>query len=105
LYQKYCKETVRDEVAIEFDIQHEYARQRDYLERTVASLRKKVAKDQGIHRADNVHIMQENVTLIKEINQLRRELKGAKTNEKAAELALKHLSMAEGTQVVQLPSV
>jgi len=45
------------------------------LERSVASLQKKLTKDTEIHRADNVRIMQENVTLIKEINDLRRELK------------------------------
>lgn len=40
------------------DIQREYARQREHLERSVASLRKKLAKDSEIHRADNVRIMQ-----------------------------------------------
>lgn len=40
------------------DIQKEYARQREHLERSVASLRKKLAKDTEIHRADNVRIMQ-----------------------------------------------
>ncbi|KAJ3172248.1 Cilia- and flagella-associated protein 57 [Geranomyces variabilis] len=72
------------------DVQQEYARQREHLERTVASLRRKVTKDQNIHRADNVRIMSENVALIKEINQLRRDLKGTRAREKAAEIALKH---------------
>ena len=40
------------------DIQQEYSRQREHLERSVASLRKKLAKDSEIHRADNVRIMQ-----------------------------------------------
>ena len=40
------------------DIQKEYARQREHLERSVASLRKKLVKDTEIHRADNVRIMQ-----------------------------------------------
>ena len=40
------------------DIQKEYARQREHLERSVASLHKKLAKDTQIHRADNVRIMQ-----------------------------------------------
>ena len=43
---------------MDVDIQKEYARQRDHLERSVASFRKKLAKDQQIHRADNVRIMQ-----------------------------------------------
>jgi len=71
---------IRDDVAeaaagMDHDIQKEYARQREHLERSVASLRKKLSKDSEIHRADNVRIMQENVSLIKEINDLRRELK------------------------------
>merc|ERR1712003_564938 len=78
------KKYVQSEQAVEaagmdVDIQKEYARQRDHLERSVASFRKKLAKDQQIHRADNVRIMQENVSLIKEINDLRRELKIART--------------------------
>ena len=40
------------------DIQKEYSRQREHLERSVASLRKKLSKDTEIHRADNVRIMQ-----------------------------------------------
>ena len=40
------------------DIQKEYSRQRKHLEQSVASLRKKLAKDTEIHRADNVRIMQ-----------------------------------------------
>jgi hypothetical protein len=96
LYQKYCKDVIHAEETIEVDIQQEYARQREYLERTVSSLRKKVAKDQGLHRIDNVHIMQENVALIKEINQLRKDLRGVRQREKAAELALKHITNSEG---------
>ena len=36
----------------------EYARQREHLERSVASLRKKLSKDTEIHRADNIRVMQ-----------------------------------------------
>lgn len=44
--------------SVDADIQREYARQREHLERSVASLRKKLEKDNEIHRADNVRIMQ-----------------------------------------------
>ena len=71
------------------DVQQEYARQREYPERTVASLRYKFHKDQDVHRTDNVKIMQENVTLIKEINQLRRNLSSAKQKERALECEVK----------------
>ncbi|KAJ3293662.1 Cilia- and flagella-associated protein 57 [Borealophlyctis nickersoniae] len=91
LYQKYCKSHDTPTSALEADVQAEYARQREHLERTVASLRRKVLKDQGLHRQDNVRIMAENVALIKEINQLRRDLKGARAREKAAEVGVKGL--------------
>ena len=51
--------TLQTETAsVDADIQKEYARQREHLERSVASLRKKLSKDTEIHRADNVRIMQ-----------------------------------------------
>ena len=46
------------------EIQNEYSRQREHLERSVASLRKKLAKDSEIHRADNVRIMQVRRTVL-----------------------------------------
>ncbi len=36
----------------------EYARQREHLERSVASLRKKLSKDSEIHRGDTIRVMQ-----------------------------------------------
>lgn len=47
-----------ESASVDADIQKEYSRQREHLERSVASLRKKLAKDSEIHRADNVRIMQ-----------------------------------------------
>ena len=44
--------------AAERDMGSEYARQREHLERSVASLRKKLAKDTEIHRKDNIRVMQ-----------------------------------------------
>ncbi|KAJ3100632.1 Cilia- and flagella-associated protein 57 [Physocladia obscura] len=96
LYQKYCKEVVKDEEALDLDIQQEYARHREYLEKSVNSLRQKVSKDQGVHRSENVQIMQENAVLIKEINQLRRDLRSVRSKEKAAELALRHIASFAG---------
>ena len=60
---------------MEEDIQKEYNRQREYLEKSVESLKRKLQKDMELHRSDNMRIMQENVSLIKEINELRREVK------------------------------
>ncbi|XP_074640882.1 cilia- and flagella-associated protein 57-like [Tubulanus polymorphus] len=88
LYQKHVQEDITETASVDADIQKEYSRQREHLERSVASLRKKLSKDTEIHRADNVRIMQENVSLIKEINDLRKELKIARTQVHDLEAAL-----------------
>ncbi|XP_062921097.1 cilia- and flagella-associated protein 57 [Mobula hypostoma] len=76
LYEKYVPQTdVFDIAAIDLDIQQEFGRQRNHLEKSIATLQKKLLTDAEIHRIDNVRIMQENVALIKEINDLRQELK------------------------------
>ena len=75
LYQKHVKDDTRCGTEGEEDLQRESNRQRDYLERTVDSLKKKLVKDSDTHRADATRIMSENVLLIQEINQLRREVK------------------------------
>merc|ERR1711924_190296 len=59
---------------LDSDIQREYNRQRDYLEKSVESLKRKLLKDSEVHRQDNMRIMQENVSLIREINDLRKEI-------------------------------
>ncbi|XP_018422114.1 PREDICTED: cilia- and flagella-associated protein 57 isoform X1 [Nanorana parkeri] len=90
LYSKYVQESdVAEIVGIDADIQREYARQREHLERSLSTLQKKLVKDTEIHRVDNVRIMQENVTLIKEINELRRELKVSRTKVHDLEVALR----------------
>ncbi|XP_048717483.1 cilia- and flagella-associated protein 57 isoform X3 [Caretta caretta] len=81
LYSKYVQQADMVEiVGVDTDLQQEYTRQREHLERNLATLKKKVVKESEIHRADNVRIMQENVSLIKEINELRRELKVTRTH-------------------------
>lgn len=47
-----------DKVSVDANVQREYARQRDHLERNVASLKRKLAQDSVVHHADNVKIMQ-----------------------------------------------
>jgi hypothetical protein len=51
-------------------------------------LKYKLSKDSEIHKADNIRIMQENVTLIKEVNDLRRELKVCRSRIQDLETAL-----------------
>ncbi|KAF4674972.1 WD repeat domain 65 [Perkinsus chesapeaki] len=64
--------------------QKAFNRQRDYLEKCMITLKKKFAKDAEVHRTTNMRVMQDNVALIREINNLRRELALHK-NESAAD--------------------
>ncbi|XP_028832352.1 cilia- and flagella-associated protein 57 isoform X2 [Denticeps clupeoides] len=81
LYERYVQQSdVAEIVGVDADIQREHGRQKELLERNVASLKKKLAKDSEVHRVNKVKIMKENVTLIKEINELRQELRGARTH-------------------------
>uniref|UniRef100_H2ZSI5 Uncharacterized protein n=2 Tax=Latimeria chalumnae TaxID=7897 RepID=H2ZSI5_LATCH len=59
IHEKYLRHSdVIEIVGDDADIQREFARQREHLERTVASLQKKLVKDAEIHRIDNVRIIQ-----------------------------------------------
>ncbi|XP_011972224.2 cilia- and flagella-associated protein 57 isoform X2 [Ovis aries] len=90
LFEKYVQRADMVEIAgLNSDLQQEYARQREHLERNLATLKKKVVKESELHRADYVRIMQENVSLIKEINELRRELKFTRSQVYDLEAALK----------------
>lgn len=82
LYRKHLQDFDQGSThhAAEGDMHSEYGRQREHLERSVAALRKKLAKDTEIHRQDNIRVMQENVSLLKEINDLRQELKKTRTH-------------------------
>merc|ERR1719243_263761 len=73
IYRKYVQSEVK-KIELDTDMQKEYNRQRDYLEKSVDSLKRKLQKDSEVHRIDNMRIMQENVSLIREINDLRREI-------------------------------
>lgn len=73
LYKKYVPKGVKKQ-ELDTDIQREYNRQRDYLEKSVDNLKRKLLKDSDVHRQDNTRVLQENVQLIIEINNLRREI-------------------------------
>jgi len=74
LYQRHCGDPV-ESAHIDEDVQKEYNRQREYLEKSVENLKRKLAKDTDLHRYEATRFMQENASLIKEINDLRREIK------------------------------
>merc|ERR1711879_600318 len=73
LYKKYVPNGIQKQ-ELDTDIQREYNRQRDYLQKSVESLKRKLLKDSDVHRQGNMRILQENVALIREINDLRREI-------------------------------
>lgn len=78
LYHKYCNDdaflNIRQE---EFDVQCEFNKQRDHLERTIASLRKQVFQDSPSEKKETEKLLDENVILLTEINPLREGLKKA----------------------------
>ena len=57
LYQKHC-DSMPGSGSTDTDVEKEAARQREYLEKTVDSLKRKLAKDSDLHRSDNLRIMQ-----------------------------------------------
>jgi chromosome segregation ATPase len=64
------------------DVHKDYQRQRHYLERSVDGLNDKLAKDMQVHKKDKERITHENIALIQEINELRREIKSTKDHQK-----------------------
>jgi len=82
LHRKYCEDVVDmgggktsgDVLLAEFQ------RQRKHLEGTMAVMTRKLGKDSKMQKADNVRIMHQNVLLIKEVNDLRHDLKMARAD-------------------------
>ncbi|CAH8577208.1 unnamed protein product [Schistosoma haematobium] len=107
LYKKHIHEDMNIQLptavdaTADADIQKEFFRQREHLERSVAGLRKKLARDSEVHRSDYVRIMQENVTLIQEIDNLRTELKLSRNHINDLE-ALLGFNRKDGNKTKQL---
>merc|ERR1719229_1947745 len=95
LYKKYVPNGVKKQ-ELDPDIQREYGRQREYLEKSVDSLKKKLLKDSDVHRQDNTRILQENVSLIREINDLRREIDFLKRERQQQRLNVSKLKSGKG---------
>eukprot|EP00756_Hemistasia_phaeocysticola_P009945 Hpha_TRINITY_DN14971_c5_g7::TRINITY_DN14971_c5_g7_i1::g.143967::m.143967 len=75
LYRKYVRSVVSRGPQIDEGLLTEYNRQRDFLDKTVESLKRKLIKDADSQKGESNRIMNENVQLIKEINDLRKEIK------------------------------
>ena len=67
---------------IDPDIKKEYENQKRYLDNSKNSLKKRLEKEQQIHKEDNMNIMRENITLIRMITDLRAQVKELKSEEK-----------------------
>ncbi|KAM3967911.1 testes of unusual size [Aphomia sociella] len=80
LFHKYVEDIdfVRSRVA-EDEAIREFNRQRDHLEKQVAALKQQLSKSVGGSKSDIGKIMDENCTLLTEINNLRTELKSTRT--------------------------
>jgi chromosome segregation ATPase len=74
LHQKHCVEAKEEGRPADEDVQEEHNRQREFLERSIAALKKKLEHAEQVHRTETDRVVRENVTLIKEINALRKEL-------------------------------
>ena len=74
LHKKYVLDEMRTSRG-EADIQKQYAAERKYLEKSVNYLRIMIAKDSNNHKQEYTRYMKENVTLLQEINDLRKEVK------------------------------
>ena len=67
---------------IDPDIKKEYENQKRYLDNSKNSLKKRLEKEQQVHKQDNMNIMRENITLIRMITDLRASVKELKSEEK-----------------------
>lgn len=89
-------------------VQKEYNRQREYLEKSVDSLKRKLNKDMKMHQNDKMRLLRESVDLTNEINVLRRELHVLDTKRHAKQRSLllsDHHSYASGNSDAGMPMV
>ena len=95
-------------VEIDPDIKKEYENQRRYLENSQQSLKKRLEKEQQIHKEDNMNIMRENIKLIKMISDLRTEVKELVSKEKntrtIAKMRANQSQMMQGSKIGEDPS-
>jgi len=66
--------------SLEEDLKDEFSTHTDFLSKTVESLKRRVQTDSQHHRADISAVMVENLSLIKEIHELRREIRSVRNS-------------------------
>ena len=74
LKSRYARDDVKRD-QLDEDIKNEYQNQRQYLENSVNTLRKKLNKDTQVHKQDNRNIMDGNFHLLREIGEWREKLR------------------------------
>ncbi|XP_060897415.1 cilia- and flagella-associated protein 57 [Labrus mixtus] len=75
IYTRYVPQSDRvEKKAVDEDIHRAFIRQHDHMEKIIGSLKTRLAKSAQDHERVYVKMMKENVTLIAEINELRKEL-------------------------------
>lgn len=95
LHKKYVKEEVKNEAG-DTDLHREYASKRRYLENNVNYLRQMLQKDQEVHKKDHNKIMSENVILLQEINDQRKEVKALQIKIRQNEKRIEDLQKGGG---------
>ena len=94
VYKKYVQDQLSSSSRGQVNAQQDYDRQRDYLEKSAESLKRKIAKDLEIHKKEKHRLMRENAALTKESNQLRREYKSMQdTFDEHEELAREYAAL------------
>jgi hypothetical protein len=74
LHKKYVKEELNRKDGGDTDLNHVYSQQRKWLENQCNYLKKMLEKDQENHKKENAKIMNENVKLLEEINDKKKEM-------------------------------
>jgi len=80
------------------NVTHEYHRHKDYLERTFTTLKEKFAMDVDSHSAENMRVMHDNMSLIREINKQREANRGTKGVLQTKIASLQRLRLAKSHQ-------
>ncbi|XP_065124868.1 cilia- and flagella-associated protein 57 [Paramisgurnus dabryanus] len=74
IHKRYVQQPV-ETVRVDTDIEMENNKLREHYENIISSLKRQLSRDTNVHESNNMKLMKENVTLIKEINDQRQELR------------------------------
>ena len=105
LYQRYVldedkRKSSEEESSAGFDLQAEYARQREHLERNVAQLKRKVLKDEKMYKTDKKRMASEGKLLTETMNKLKAV--HAEDLQRREDLALKSEAQASDPRLAEI---